>query len=182
MTKPENNKFEFHHLREPIGYWHNSLNEMDCDYWSNICHEHKKTNPNKISRSTAYGYQSKNTIHTLPEFFPLINLLIKEISLVSPNLNNKIHGMWLNILSKGSFNRPHTHKIQNYDTSYSGVLYVKTPPNSGNIVFLDPLDLNAYKVIETKSKDILLFNNIIPHYVEPNQLNEDRISIAFNYV
>jgi hypothetical protein len=182
MTRQENNNFKFHHIREPIGYFYKNVDEIDCDYWSDICYDYKKINNNKTNRSGAYGYQSPNDIHTHTEFIPLVNLLIKQINLTTTCFNNKIHGMWLNISPKGSFNRPHTHRVENYNKSYSGVLYLKVPSNSGDIVFMDPLQLNHYKKVNVKQKDILLFNDIIPHYVEPNQSNEDRISIAFNYV
>jgi hypothetical protein len=155
MTRQENNNFKFHHIREPIGYFYKNVDEIDCDYWSDICYDYKKINNNKTNRSGAYGYQSPNDIHTHTEFIPLVNLLIKQINLTTTCFYNK---------------------------SYSGVLYLKVPSNSGDIVFMDPLQLNHYKKVNVKQKDILLFNDIIPHYVEPNQSNEDRISIAFNYV
>ena len=179
MTKQENNQYEFVSIfDEPIGFFKKNLSNLDCSYWVNKCYEYKKLNPISVNRSNENGYQSQNEIQHLPEFYPLVNLLIKEVSLITPNLNNKITSMWLNISDKGAFNRPHVH---GYHKALSGVVYLKTPPNGGNIVFLNPLDINFDKYVFTKEKDIILFNNFIPHYVEPNTSEESRISIAFNY-
>jgi len=179
MMRQESDKYTFTSIfDEPIGYFIKTLDNLDCNYWINKCYEYKNLNPTPINRSNKNGYQSQNEIQYLPEFYPLVNLLIKEISLISPNLNNKISSMWLNISNKDSFNRPHIH---GYHKGISGIIYLKIPPNSGNIVFLNPLDINFDKRVDPKEKNIILFNNNIPHYVEPNLSQEDRISIAFNY-
>ena len=84
---------------------------------------------------------------------------------------------------------------------FSGVMYFKCPPNSGDITFYVPSmiptwctqtlypevkEYNTYNMRESRIpvKDgmILLFPSHLAHAVRPNNSNEDRYSIAFNYI
>lgn len=102
-------------------------------------------------------------------------------------LNNL--NFWINKNFKGSFNKPHNHGFN----SLSGVYYLKVPKNSGNLVFLDLNKTNndnfkffdnenffAEYTIEPKEFDLILFFSETMHYVQPNNSDESRISMAFN--
>ena len=81
----------------------------------------------------------------------------------------------------------------------SGVLWVKAPKNSGNIIFESPYmwsgdtEINSYTedfkklnkqyqihYFEPEEGSLLIFPSYIRHSVSENKSNEDRISVAFN--
>jgi uncharacterized protein (TIGR02466 family) len=99
---------------------------------------------------------------------------------------------WVNINRKGDYNCRHVHLCNN--VFLSGVYYVKVPENSGNIRFWDPrgilhhrlpehdyyFDDCQYQWIVPKAGLLLFFPTWLEHEVEPNESDEDRISISFN--
>lgn len=106
----------------------------------------------------------------------------------------KIDNIWININDYKDFNLEHFHG----NSLISGVYYVKTQNNSGNIVFCNPSidimqqDWNKYTIEEhtiinsprwimpSKSGTLYLFPNYLKHFVQPNLSKSDRISISFN--
>ena len=102
---------------------------------------------------------------------------------------------WKNINEPGNFNVRHNHPR----SDLSGVLWIKTPKNSGNIVFTSPHFFNRYQEIDSytdefkynsnsyisyyfipKEGHILIFPSFLEHEVEINKSDEDRISYSFN--
>jgi uncharacterized protein (TIGR02466 family) len=97
---------------------------------------------------------------------------------------------WMNINDYGNFNWLHTHP----GSALSGVYYVKTPNNCGNIQFQNPsmdmmieLNVRNYNVFNGSQVEIMsqegmmcIFPSWLPHKVHPNLSNEERISISFN--
>ena len=91
---------------------------------------------------------------------------------------------------------PHTHP----KCHLSGVLWLKIPENSGNIIFISPYEHVAHVEIDELYSDefkkshnsfsnyflnptegyMILFPSHLVHYVDVNKSNEDRISVAFN--
>jgi len=82
----------------------------------------------------------------------------------------------------------------------SGVFYVETPKNSGNIIFerTDNCIKNLYWdkggrinkinnynsgrfIVNPEPNLLLLFSAATLHFVEPSQTNKERFSISFNY-
>ena len=113
---------------------------------------------------------------------------------ISENVSMVIEG-WKNINAPGDFNVKHDHPRSNL----SGVLWIKTAKNSGNLVFTSPQLFNKFQELnyytdefkyDTKSYmtyyfpptegRILLFPSSLEHEVEENKSNEDRISYSFN--
>jgi uncharacterized protein (TIGR02466 family) len=102
---------------------------------------------------------------------------------------------WVNVSSPGNFQEYHVHT----NNHFSAVYYVKVPKNSGNIVFrahdhagdMFPLPFNlntekepAYRTyfLEPKESELMIFRSNLEHMVQKNNSNEDRISIALNFV
>ena len=102
---------------------------------------------------------------------------------------------WKNINGPGDFNVIHSHP----KSHLSGVLWIKTPENSGNIVFESPEIFNRYQELDSysdelklnsnnymtyyftpKEGNILIFSSNLLHEVKENKSNEDRISYSFN--
>lgn len=131
---------------------------------------------------------------------PIINLcktIIKTSTSYAKEFNITenlfLENIWININKTKDFNVEHAHPF----SLISGTFYVKTNKNSGNIVFNNPnMFIESYvkekyiqKYNEVNSNVwkyqpidnlLLLFPSWIKHYVEPNQSQEDRISISFN--
>ena len=101
---------------------------------------------------------------------------------------------WGNLQKKGNYIKEHRHN----NTQFSGVFYLQTPENSGDIIFTtrnatwinsywEPSltgydDLNSFeKRFRPQQCGIFLFPAHLDHYVTPSHSEEDRYSISFNY-
>ena len=93
--------------------------------------------------------------------------------------------IWTNVNEPGSTNDIHTHKDFNFACTYN----LQTE-GTGNLVFSNPANLLSdcnqkspfirnYK-IEPKDGDLLIWPAWVPHYVEENKSNKQRINIATN--
>ena len=175
-----------------------------CDFNLNVFKKHildtRKKDKKGRAVSNRGGWQSQLFVEPNKynkEIFKTITKSVSEVmKVLNFNKNLKLDGYWYNINKKCSFNKPHAHAGN--DTVISGVLYIKTPKDCGNIVFnrndpLSPLlydsnvnDYNEYTssnfTIIPKEKRFVLFPSSLKHYVEPNLSNQERISISFNYV
>lgn len=154
-----------------------------------------------VIKSNAFGWQSEPLTIPNVEIGRLVELIHYNLSLVADcwklkddKTNVSLDNIWININSKSAFNRPHVHP----KSLFSGTYYVKTPEQEGGaIVFVHPavnfqyhLDANlvndwndftsATWRVYPKAGDLLIFPSYLVHYVEPNTVEEDRISIAFN--
>jgi len=151
----------------------------------------KKTNRN--------GWHSRTNMHKIPIFKPLVDELFKmqfeiyeeEWLSREPVLGN----MWANINPPGGYNAPHIHP----NSLFSGVYYVKASKDSGDLVCNEPrtgAQLNMperkegippkhlWRSIHFKPLDgrIIMFPHYLWHSVEPNQSNDIRISVSFNFL
>ena len=115
---------------------------------------------------------------------------------MSKNVSMAIEG-WTNINGPGDYNLKHVHPR----ADLSGVLWIKTPKNCGNIIFETPNFFEKYQELESytdefvqktnsytsyffnaKEGKILIFPSCLSHQVEENKSDEDRISYSFNIV
>ena len=155
-----------------------------------------------VSVSNSGGWHSK--YHTLTsDSLPQLNQLFEEISRkaipmldpLKPRENilgrNLVFQYWFNINYRNDSNGTHNHiKETEYDDFVpvlSGVYYLKTPKNSGTIVFpsnlyfLKPFYENTldreYDVTEGEG---LIFYPHLDHFVQPNLSDDYRVSLAFN--
>jgi uncharacterized protein (TIGR02466 family) len=148
-----------------------------------------------VSISNMNGWQSHAYEYNSHEFMKatlddLINKMIPiyyQFGLGIPKVSN----YWFNINKKDSFNTAHNHP----HSYFSGVLYVKAPEDSGSLVFERPDMLQDYIVpvrnteknyrswqINPQENMLILFPAWLYHYVEPNNSNNDRVSIALNFI
>mgnify|MGYP006094162033 CR=1 FL=1 len=176
--KQQENNFSYKSILQ-VGVWEILLNDLNLDHWADLAYK-TKTNDSGVKVSNT-GYHSNPNLHTHPPFYPLVDLINKSLLQITNHPNTIINEMWVNISTFGDFNHPHNHSIDNNQNSLSGVLYLKTPLNCGNIQFQNPLNLSSSTTFLPKEKSMLIFPKILFHYVEPNLSQEDRISIAFNF-
>jgi len=172
--------------------------QLDNNFLANEIVAWSKQNPG-VKKTNVNGWHSETNMHELPQFKPLVDELFKMQHQVfkeewldkEPRLGN----MWANINYKGGYNRPHIHP----NSLFSGVYYVKSQPNSGKLICNDPrpgIQTNMptrvkgqppkhlWREIHLEPKEgrILMFPSWLWHCVEPNESNDIRISVSFNFI
>ena len=159
--------------------------------WSNQDKGVKKTNVN--------GWHSETNMHEKPEYKLLVDELFKMVHQVFQeeflDREAKLGNMWANINYQGGYNKPHVHP----NALFSGVYYIKTPPNSGRLICQDPrpgiqtcmptrkkVEIPKYLWrdvhIEPQENRAIMFPAWLWHSVEPNESNDIRISVSFNFI
>lgn len=161
-----------------------------------------QSNHKAMNRSNYGGWQSA-PLSQIPKEFPEIEKLKKIIAIKLNNLRKQmgikkdskleVSTLWININSRGSFNRPHTHPY----SIFSGTYYVDVNEKSGRITFMNPAntinhhidekhlefstpDIASSLMIRPVSSELIIFPSWLMHYVEPNLSGKNRISISFN--
>tara|TARA_Y100000361_G_scaffold62251_1_gene54682 strand:- start:219 stop:797 length:579 start_codon:yes stop_codon:yes gene_type:complete len=152
-----------------------------------------------ITKTNVDGWHSETNMHTKIEYKPLVDELFKMVYEVFNEewLDGrvKIGNMWANINPPGGYNKPHVHP----NSLFSGVYYVKTPINSGQLVCSDPRpgiqtcmpnrkkgeppkhlwrDLH----LQPQENRAVIFPAWLWHSVQPNKSNDIRISVSFNFL
>jgi uncharacterized protein (TIGR02466 family) len=152
-----------------------------------------------VAKTNRNAWHSTTDMQNRPEYKPLINELFKMVNQVFEEefltRGAALGNMWANINPPGGYNQPHVHP----NAVFSGVYYVKAPPNSGRLVCQDPRpgiqtcmpDRKKEQVpkhlwrnvhIEPKENRAIMFNSWLWHSVEPNMSNETRISVSYNFI
>ncbi len=173
---------------------HPTLNqelERDIVEWSN--------RDKGVIRTNVQGWHSTTNMHELSQFKKLVDMLYacqktiyeQEYLDSEPYLGN----MWANINPPGGMNRAHQHP----NSLWSGVYYVKAPKNSGQLKIDDPRSSAAMVRPNQKKGPIpprlhrethydpiagrcIMFPSWLMHCVHPNQSNDIRISVSFNFL
>jgi uncharacterized protein (TIGR02466 family) len=143
-------------------------------------------------RSNVGGYQSQTFLENdfKNNFYEIHNFVVSCVNEVGKDTQSKylLDNVWININRKNNYNRTHIHA----HSSISGCIYLKTNSNSGKIVFENPTPSRHYNINDNVDGffgvywrqpvvgEVIIFPSYLPHYVEPNNNEEARISIAFN--
>ena len=152
-----------------------------------------------ITRTNVKGWHSTTDMHERPEFKNLVNMLYacqktvyeQEYYESEPYLGN----MWANINPPGGSNRAHQHP----NSLWSGVYWIKTPKNCGQLKIDDPRSVAC--MTRPRQKDgkkpdrlwrethyepvagrCIMFPSWLMHCVDPNESNDIRISVSFNFL
>ena len=153
-----------------------------------------------VNKSNINGWHSRsfdfNEKENVPnKFYSHINSYIEDVfsklGWEYDKTKIKCTSMWAIINKKGNFNIEHTHP-NNY---LSAAYYVKAPENCGNFKATNPNILSRHIRAKTKQAnelnsnsasikinegDLLIFPAYLPHSVEENKSNEDRVIVSFN--
>ena len=149
-------------------------------------------------KSNVKGWHSKDDLYAHEDFKEITQDIIFHSQECFDALNverkygPEMTGLWGMINPPGARNTVHTHPL-NY---LSGVLYLKVPKNSGNIVFIEPRpqaevfepprnpDLSVHLAHsvqwEPKEKELIFFPSWLQHEVQENNSNQDRVIMSFN--
>jgi uncharacterized protein (TIGR02466 family) len=179
------------------------INEIDCNLFKSIksdlidwIYDYQKTHES-TRRSNRGGWQSETDFYLDPTFEEFKDYIFSHALSASEmyNLNITLDNMWVNINPKGSYNVTHCHP----QSVLSGVLWIKTPDNCGNIVFESPNSFSYHALTANMDRELcaqynyypnfyftptegkmLVFPSSLQHLVDENESDDDRISIAFN--
>jgi len=152
-----------------------------------------------ITRTNVQGWHSPTNMAQLPQFKKLVDMLFacqktiyeQEHLDLEPVLGN----MWANINPPGGMNRAHQHP----NSLWSGVYYIKAPKNSGNLKIDDPRSVACMSRPKQKEGQVperlfrethyepvagrcIMFPSWLMHCVDPNESNDIRISVSFNFL
>ena len=160
------------------------------------CIEYEKNNKSN-NKSGVGSFQSKDLDLNNATVNLLANSFLECANFIAYNnykIKNKLdlNNFWFNINRYKDFNLEHDHP----GSILSGVYYVKTPKNSGDLIFknnnnrhfyLPDECLIEYNTLNNSSyflppqeNCLHIFPSWLMHYVEPNLSNEERISFSFN--
>ena len=173
---------------------HPTLNqelERDIMAWANKDKGTRRTN--------VKGWHSTTNMANLPEYRKLVNMLFacqktiydQEHYESEPYLGN----MWANVNPPGGMNRAHQHP----NSLWSGVYYIKATKNCGNLKIDDPRSSAAMCRPRQKEGEkpsrlfreiqyepiagrCIMFPSWLMHCVDPNESNDIRISVSFNFL
>lgn len=147
-------------------------------------------------KSNKGGWQSEDFSGYVPELNELFVEILKRVNQLHETVgyttkySQGMYNAWININSTGHYNDPHTHP----KSTFSGVYYIDTQPDSGNIVFMNPqaymIDdtdiethtpfLSARRFYPPENGKLIIFPSWLMHYVERNNNSAERISLSFN--
>jgi len=151
-----------------------------------------------MQRTNVNSWHSKDDMFHMPEYKQILDLLFQMQNQIYQEEGLEpepvIGSMWANINPKGGFNTSHIHP----NCLWSGVYYVKTPPNCGRLQIIDPRAIAAmirpHYIKEQKPYQwrqigyepiagrCIMFPSWLEHRVESNQSDDYRISISFNFI
>ena len=149
--------------------------------------------------SNAGGWQGLDLDMSAPEVKPLFDIVQEKLNELhrqfefADNMRFELFESWVNVNDKHHFNYPHTHA----GSFFSGVYYVKSADNAGDIEFVSPIAAHEYTITTPMVKNfnefnsntwqvtphvgkLILFPSWLTHFVRANHSDENRISISFN--
>ena len=159
----------------------------------------QKEDTKGVNKTNVNGWHSTTNMNQKEEYSVLMKALFamqyeifkKENLDMRPVLGN----MWANVNTPGGYNRPHLHP----NALFSGVYWVKTPIKSGSLMLYDPrpgihtnmpnrkegkLPPELWREVhyEPTAGRVIMFPAWLWHEVRPNESNDIRISVSFNFL
>ena len=150
-----------------------------------------------VEVSNVGGYQSKGNFYTeVDNFEPFQEKIWNHIEnavktyadgielhdILASGAPLRLLNIWFNVNPPGAFNHVHVHP----GSLLSGVLWIKAPQGSGDLMLRDPLEMNNYCLgvncvaFPPEEGTMVLFPAHVPHNVGVNVSEETRISVSFN--
>ena len=152
-----------------------------------------------VVRTNVQGWHSTTDMHQKPQFKKLVSMLYacQKTIYDQEHLDSEpvLGNMWANINPPGGMNRAHQHP----NSLWSGVYYIKAPKNCGYLKIDDPRSVACMSrprqkegkvperlLRETHYEPIagrcIMFPSWLMHCVDPNNSNDIRISVSFNFL
>ena len=152
-----------------------------------------------VVRTNVQGWHSTTDMQEKPQFKKLVDMLYacQKTIYDQEHLDSEpvLGNMWANINPPGGMNRAHQHP----NSLWSGVYYIKAPKNCGHLKIDDPRSVacmsrprqkegpvpaRLYRetTYEPKTGRLIMFPSWLMHCVDPNESNDIRISVSFNFL
>ena len=152
-----------------------------------------------IVRTNVQGWHSTTNMAKLSQFQKLVDMLYacQKTIYDQEHLDSEpvLGNMWANINPPGGMNRAHQHP----NSLWSGVYYIKAPKNCGHLKIDDPRSPAAMSRPKQKEGPVparlfrethyepvagrcIMFPSWLTHCVDPNESNDIRISVSFNFL
>jgi len=161
-------------------------------YCNNCEFEPTSNNDGKLSKNK-FILNEKIFKKIKKQIYENANIYKSKILEIEDNIELVFKNSWILTHDKNDYAELHHHS----NSLISGVLYIKVPENSGDIIFQKPNIFSFEPIIALKYKNynlhnsstwtyktqenlLILFPSNLPHKVQPNLSNQSRISIAFN--
>lgn len=160
----------------------------------NLMNRRESDPDKKPSFSNRHGWNSKKEIFHDEDFQSLkifANAAFSKAFVEMKSLGDFKFRLesWANVHDQGGFNMAHVHR----NVLLSGCYYLQVPEKSGPIVFKDPrpgpslsgffgagINSHADFKINPKEGQLIIFPNWLEHFVEINESESQRASIAMN--
>jgi uncharacterized protein (TIGR02466 family) len=150
------------------------------------------------------GYTSYASLDDLPYRFPIfktvkksldkhVQAFAKDLAFDLDGRKLKLEDIWINILPEGGIHTAHIHP----HSVISGTTYVAMPEGTSALKFEDPRlpmmmaapgrvkdareELRPFIYVAPQAGDVLLWESWLRHEVPMNMIEEDRVSVSFNY-
>lgn len=185
----------------PTPIWWEDTSGIDVAEIEKVCLSAREKDPVGRKLSNQGGWQSIDfRPGTYTEFAELERQIliqaeqcVRDYGYVEDQCRVYIGNIWININGKFHSNSVHIHD----DSFVSGVFYVRAKPGQGNINFYksyyqdfiiaSQAPIGQYTPISASAMTypcqtgrLVMFPGSLPHGVESNTLDEERISISFN--
>ena len=191
----------------PTQFWTAELNE-NIEQLQKEAYLIRKNDKDGVVKSNSgfQAYHSKDIrdLSNLPGTNHLLKQIINGVNTIhqiSRKGDLQLTNFWINISGKGSSNTPHTHS----GLTYSGVFFIKVPNemkggrflfyrnfNEADFIsseymglFKEGYQMQGYdypiNTISPKENLLVVFPAWVPHAVEINLSDEERISLSFNF-
>ena len=167
-----------------------------------VYEEKRRDSKGRIVSNQGGGWQSEAFEFSEKKDSILRNFIGNEVTgyfmgqrIFDPDASLTFGNFWYNINGKGGYNLLHTHP----GVKLSGVLWIKTPKDCGNIWFDSPHMHHAFEELRSYNGDfkkrtgsyhdyefyakegvMLIFPSYVYHRVAPNESRQERISCSFN--
>jgi uncharacterized protein (TIGR02466 family) len=141
---------------------------------------------------TTFG-TNENVLNWDEDLKNFINIKITELSTeVGIDANElKLHNSWMSINRLHAYHETHHH----LPAIWSGVYYVKASDCDAKITFINPSLETNWPFIKTRTTEytspswtvtpktgtLILFPSYLKHKVEQQEIDQERITIAFNF-
>ena len=156
-------------------------NNLSKPWDSNILSTFDKTNKNNIIKQHCPNLDTY--------ILKSVNRFLKELKVDPPYSFINIYDSWVNYAERGMYQEVHSHPY----ADLSGVFYVETLPDSGDLYFIAPSTAYCHSEliyrsdilrdnikIQPKKNRLVLFPSWLQHGTLANKNENIRISISFN--
>ena len=192
----------------PKPVWFADLEGYDLQPVIDEIYKYEKTTTKRMrSNRGANNFQSKDFVYDVDKKGDPINDLLFQIGNAVQAIHSKdrkgyvkLSNAWFNINRRDGLNVRHNHP----GSMYSGVVWLKAPENGGNFVLSeessramiqseafygrhkDPNNVQPHwsvqNWIQPQEGKLCVFPSFLEHEVLPNNSDEDRISLSFNFL